>query len=169
MKRAHTGLRGSPIALGQKLDDADEVPDKTKNTVNVNNIVSSEDESENEEWLSQDPGDLLPTETTSSSTTCSSDGNKIKDTVNEEKSDLIVGRVCRKKTTPSLPGKRALTDDDSKPVESIRTYGENDCAAKKAKIDIGIQTEFRREVSVKRLSGSTERARLTLRKPQQRN
>lgn len=149
MKRAHTGLTESPIALGQKLVETDEVPEKAKNTENANNIVSSEDESEDEEWLSQDPGDLLPTETTSSSTTCASDGNKIKETVNKEISDLMVGRVFRKKTTPSLPGKRTSTDDVGKPPESIRTCGENACQTKKAKIDGSTQTEFRREISVK--------------------
>ena len=83
MKRAHTGLTESPIALGQKLVETDEVSEKAKNTENANNIVSSEDESEDEEWLSQDPGDLLSTETTSSSTTCASDGNKIKETASQ--------------------------------------------------------------------------------------
>lgn len=48
MKRAHTGLTESPIALGQKLVETDEVPEKAKNTENANNIVSSEDESEDE-------------------------------------------------------------------------------------------------------------------------
>lgn len=142
MKRAHTGLTESPIALGQKLVETDEVPEKAKNTENANNIVSSEDESEDEEWLSQDPGDLLSTETTSSSTTCASDGNKIKKTVNREISDLMVGRVFRKKTTPSLPGKRTSADDVRKP-------NVDDCQTKKAKIDVSTQTEFRREISVK--------------------
>lgn len=142
MKRAHTGLTESPIALGQKLVETDEVPEKAKNTENANNIVSSEDESEDEEWLSQDPGDLLSTETMSSSTTCASDGHKIKETVNKEISDLMVGRVFRKKTTPSLPGKRTSADDVRKP-------NVDDCQTKKAKIDVSTQTEFRREISVK--------------------
>lgn len=45
-KRAHTGLIESPISLNQKLDDTDEVPDKAKNTRNINNLMSSEGESE---------------------------------------------------------------------------------------------------------------------------
>lgn len=139
----------SPIALGQKLVETDEVPEKAKKTGNANIIVSSEDESEVEEWLSQDPSELIPTETTSSSTTCASDGNKIKETVNNEILDLMVGRVFRKKTTPSLPGKLASTDDDSRPPDAIRTCGENDCQTKKATIDVSTQTEFKREISVK--------------------
>lgn len=84
-KRAHTGLIESPITLNQKLDDTNEVSGKAKNTRNINNLMSSEGESEKrEERLSQDPGVLLPTETTSSGTTCSNDGNKIKQTVNAE-------------------------------------------------------------------------------------
>lgn len=96
MKRAHKGLTESSIALGQKLDYTDEVPDKAKNTRKVNNIVSSEDESENEEWLLKDPGDLLSMESTSSIITCGGDRNKIKETVNEEMSNLMRGRVIRK-------------------------------------------------------------------------
>lgn len=44
-----------------------------KNTIN-DNTLSSEDESKSEEWSRGDP---LPMETTSNSTTCCSDGNKI--------------------------------------------------------------------------------------------
>lgn len=54
-----------------------------------------------------------------------------------------------KKTSPSISGKRTLTDDDSKPPGSIRIYGENVCQERKAKVDIGTQTEFKRQVSVK--------------------
>lgn len=136
VKRARTGLTEIPIALGQKLVETEEVPEKMKNTGNANNIVSSQDESEDEEWLSQDPGDLLPTETTSSSTTCASDGNKIKETVNKEISDLMMGRVFRKKSTPSLPGKRASTDDDRRPHKSIRTCGENDYQKRKRRLTL---------------------------------
>lgn len=45
--------------------------------------------------------------------------------------------------------KRTLTDDDSKPPGSIRIYGKNVCQERKAKVDIGTQTEFKRQVSVK--------------------
>lgn len=45
-KRARTELIESPITLNQKLDDTDEVPDKAKNTRNINNLMSSEGESE---------------------------------------------------------------------------------------------------------------------------
>lgn len=54
----------------------------------------------------------------------------------------MVGRVFRKKTTPSLPGKRTSADDVRKP-------NVDDCQTKKAKIDVSTQTEFRREISVK--------------------
>lgn len=117
-------------------------------TRNVNNIVLSEDKLENEDWLSKDPGDLLPMETTFSSTSCTRDGNTIKETVNEERSDLRVGRVFRKKTTPSLSEnvhQHLMTVNHISQSEC----GQDGCQTKKAKIGIGTQTKFRREVSVK--------------------
>lgn len=60
MKRANTGLTKSV----RKLDDTDQFPDKAMSTRNVNNIVLSDDKLENEDWLSKDPGNLLPMETT---------------------------------------------------------------------------------------------------------
>lgn len=117
-------------------------------TRNVNNIVLSEDKLENEDRLSKDPGDLLPMETTFSSTSCTRDGNTIKETVNEERSDLRVGRVFRKKTTPSLSEhvhQHLMTVNHISQSEC----GQDGCQTKKAKIGIGTQTKFRREVSVK--------------------
>lgn len=51
MKRVYIGLIESFIVLGQKLVEIDEVLEKVKNIENVNKIVLSDDELEDEEWL----------------------------------------------------------------------------------------------------------------------
>lgn len=81
-------------------------------------------------------------------TSCTRDGNTIKETVNEKRSDLRVGRVFRKKTTPSLSEnvhQQMMTVNHISQSEC----GQDGCQTKKAKIGIGTQTKFRREFSVK--------------------
>jgi hypothetical protein len=55
----------------------------------------------------------------------------------------MVGRVFRKKTSPSLPGKRPSSDNANNLLAIV------DNVIKKKKVDVGTQTEFFREISVK--------------------
>ncbi|XP_061179421.1 RE1-silencing transcription factor A-like [Saccostrea echinata] len=136
MKRAHTGLIESPMPLGQKLDTAS--GGKAENSGKEHNTtLSSESDLENEEWLSQDPGDLLLTESENNTAYVSGQCTS-SETVNKPDSDIMVGRVFRKKTSPLLPGKRPSNDDAKQFIDT-----------KKTMIDIGTQTEFCKEISVK--------------------
>ena len=69
-------------------------------------LVVSDSDSEKEEWLSQDPGDILDLETTDVDKV-----EKVDDVVKDSTSDRLEGRVFRKRTTPILPGKRSLSLD----------------------------------------------------------
>ena len=149
VKRAHAGLTETPMPLGQTHGTGSEEThdtaseDKTADTAKDNASVSSESDSESEEWMSQDPGDLLHTESTEGITACCSGKGNVKETVTEPESDVMVGRVFRKKTSPSLPGKRPSSDSANNLLESIVNV------VKKTKVDVGTQTEFFREISVK--------------------
>jgi hypothetical protein len=96
------------MPLGQKHGTTSE--NKAAETAKDNISVSSDSDSENGEWMSKDPGDLLHTESTEGTTACSNGKSNMKVTVTEPESDVMVGLVFRKKTTPSLPGKRPSSD-----------------------------------------------------------
>jgi predicted aspartyl protease len=66
MKRAHASLTETPMPLGQMHGTAGE--DKAADTAKGNIFVSSDSDSEHEEWMSQDPGDLLHTESAEGNT-----------------------------------------------------------------------------------------------------
>ena len=56
--------------------------------------------------ISQDPGDILDFETT-----YVDKDDKVDGVVKDSTSDLLEGRVFRKRKTPILPGKRSLSLD----------------------------------------------------------
>jgi hypothetical protein len=85
-------------------------------------------DSENEEWMTQDPGDLLHTESRAIQLVL------VVETVTEPESDVMVGRVFRKKTSPSLPGKRPSSDNANNLLGSV------DNVIKKTKVDVGTQS-----------------------------
>jgi hypothetical protein len=121
MKRAYADLTETPMPLGQKYDISE---DKAVDTAKDNTSVSSESHSVNEEWMSQDPGDLLHTESTEGNTVCSSGKSNMKGTVTEPESDVMVSRVFRKKTSSSLRGKRPSS-------YNANNFLENDCVIMK--------------------------------------
>ena len=102
----------------------------------------SSSESEEDDWQCQDPGELLLEE----------QGN---DQVQGD--ELLAGRLFRKKTQPSLPGKRSsiqeatvtLPEAESTSTMSTATTQTDDVPVKKLKCDAFTQTEFATEVSKK--------------------
>ena len=104
-KRAHKGLLEDPLPLGSQLDKQNSTSPKKLDDLESELVVSDSD-SEKEEWFSQDPGDILDLETTDVDKV-----EKVDDVVKDSTSDLLEGRVFRKRTTPILQGKRSLSLD----------------------------------------------------------
>ena len=100
----------------------------------------SSSESEEDDWLCQDPGELLLQE----------QGN---DQVYGD--ELLAGRLFRKKTQPSLPGKGSIKEatvplpgaESTSSKMSIATTQTDDVPLKKCKCDAFTQTAFATEVS----------------------
>ena len=166
IKRAHKGLLEEPIPLGEKSDGNGqkyEVDNTVKDTDNTD-----ESDLDDDDWMSQDPGELLQESHEMSSMEGqdkkgeapgpSVDDQHEKGGVTRE-SDLLAGRVYRKKTTPSLPGKHIQPPEDhslltSKTVErwstmSTTTQTQSCFVGKRLSSDVWTQTTFAREISKK--------------------
>ena len=107
MKRAHKGMLEDPLPLGSQLDKRDSTSPKKLDDLERELVVSDTDsDSGKEEWLSQDPVDILDFQTT-----YVDKDDKVDGVVKDSTSDLLEGRVFRKRKTPILPGKRSLSLD----------------------------------------------------------
>lgn len=140
MKRAHKGLLEDPLPLGSQLDKRDSTSPKKLDDLESELVVSDSD-SEKEEWLSQDPGDILDLETTDVDKV-----EKVDDVVKDSTSDLLEGRVFRKRTTPILPGKRSLSLDTKESGVSTAKSTQTDAVDQPLKCDATSQTEFATEI-----------------------
>ena len=154
MKRAHKGMIETPLPLrGQSTPKKKEVvqgnkTDEQRDCVPLSceqDLQVSSSESEEDDWLCQDPGELLLEE----------QGN-----AQVQGDELLAGRLFRKKTQPSLPGKRSSIQEATVPLPeaestssqmSTATTQTDDVPVKKLKCDAFTQTEFATEVSKKRI------------------
>ena len=164
MKRAHKGLLEEPIPLGEKCGDngqKDMVDGTVRDTDNTD-----ESDSDDDDWTSQDPGELLQESHEMSPMEGQHKrgdvpGSSVDDQHKRggvlKESDLLAGRVYRKKTTPSLPGKHIHPPDDhltdktmkGSSTMSMMTQTQNSYLGKRLNSDVWTQTDFAREISKK--------------------
>ncbi|XP_062567720.1 uncharacterized protein LOC134229957 [Saccostrea cucullata] len=161
MKRAHKGLLEDSIPLGGVADKIGQKREEDNlNRDDVDNTDDHVSDSGDEDWISQDPGELLEESHEMPSTVVENPlkkGGEVLDAPRE--SDLLAGRVFRKKTKPSLPGKRVHPQDDHSLVTSqavdetakmsTMTQTSGCFLDDKLKADVGTQTDFATEISKK--------------------
>ncbi|XP_062606953.1 RE1-silencing transcription factor-like [Saccostrea cucullata] len=124
VKRCHPGLgpNDEPIKLGPKEQNKD--PEKAGCSFGDEN----KDEGANEDWLDQDPGEVIGE--ISSANSSSSNSSDEEDDIDEQKEkedrekiegNLLEGRVFRKKTQPTLPFTRKRPSLEGIPVPKKTT------------------------------------------------
>lgn len=151
VKRCHPGLRPNEdlIQLGKKAGDKAD-------------CSASTTEKRDEDWLTQDPGDLigdLSPSPSSSSESDSGDSDKEeeippKETLQTSEPSLLEGRLIRKKTMPSVPftKKRSSQSESSVPEKKmlmdrsvqVGSLEKMECE----KVDRGTQTSPKRRVMI---------------------
>ena len=162
MERTHKGLLEDSLPLGNQLDKRDSTSPKKFDDLESELVVSDTDSDSEKEWFSRDPGDILDLETTDVDKDDKGDG-----VVKDSTSDLLKGRVFRKRTTPILPGKRSLSLETKESGVSTAKSSQTVAVGQPLKSDASTQTEFATEILKKFLrkqSRSLERVRLILKR-----
>ncbi|XP_061186266.1 RE1-silencing transcription factor-like [Saccostrea echinata] len=119
-KRCHPGLRPNDELI--KLGAKEQSKEKAGGSLNEEN---KDEESANEDWLDQDPGEVIGEIYSADSSSSNSSDENEEDVIDERKEkqdpkkkedNLLEGRLFRKKTQPTLPFARKRPSLEEIPV-----------------------------------------------------